>query len=116
MKRRLSALLSAVLALAAVALLLAHMPMQGGASVYATTGAKRTAPRVSRAAVGGIDPNTATAEELTALYGVGEKLAAEIVAERERNGRFDYLEDLITVKGIGRKKLEGFLGQLAPIR
>ena len=56
-----------------------------------------------------IDINTATVEELVTLPGVGKKLAQRIVEER-RERRFDSLEDLERVKGIGKKmlvKLEG---------
>ena len=56
-----------------------------------------------------VDINTATVEELVTLPGVGEKLAERIVRARGEK-RFDSLEDLERVKGIGRKmlvKLEG---------
>lgn len=50
--------------------------------------------------------NTATAEELIALDGIGESLAAEIVSYREKNGNFSRPQDLIKVNGIGKKKFE----------
>lgn len=53
------------------------------------------------AGVAAININTASAEELTQLKGVGEKLAASIVAYREANGPFKTVEDLANVKGIG---------------
>ena len=49
-----------------------------------------------------IDLNTATAEELEALPGVGPKTAALIIRERPYNS----IEDLLRVKGIGEKTLE----------
>ncbi|MDO9264961.1 MAG: helix-hairpin-helix domain-containing protein [Desulfosalsimonadaceae bacterium] len=52
-----------------------------------------------------ININTASAEELTKLKGVGEKLAAGIVAYREANGPFKTVQDLDLVKGIGPKIL-----------
>jgi competence protein ComEA len=52
-----------------------------------------------------ININTASAAELTALKGVGDKLAAGIVAHREANGPFKTIEDLANVKGIGPKIL-----------
>ena len=55
---------------------------------------------------GMIAVNTADEEELLALPGVGETLAAEIVREREKNGIFYFPEDLMAVRGIGRKKLK----------
>jgi len=61
---------------------------------------------------GDVDVNHASAEELTALTGVGPSLAQEIIAEREANGDFHYPEDLINVKGIGEKTLERMREQL----
>lgn len=49
--------------------------------------------------------NTATAEELQTLKGIGEATAEKIVADREANGPFASLEDLTRVSGIGEKKL-----------
>lgn len=53
-----------------------------------------------------ININTANAEALAALNGVGEKKAADIIAYRETNGKFVKVEDLLNVKGIGEKTLE----------
>ena len=55
-------------------------------------------------ASGPININTATAEELTALPGVGEKTAEKIVADRDAQGPFASIEDLMRVSGIGEKK------------
>lgn len=46
--------------------------------------------------------NYASAEELRRLPGAGHKRANAIVALRERIGRFQRVEDLLRVKGIGR--------------
>ena len=48
-----------------------------------------------------ININTATAEELTALSGIGDVKAEAIVAFREENGYFRSIEELALVKGIG---------------
>lgn len=53
--------------------------------------------------------NTATAEELCALKGVGPKLAEKIIAFRELHGPFTGGASLQKVPGIGKKKLEGIL-------
>ncbi|MBR6705839.1 MAG: ComEA family DNA-binding protein [Clostridia bacterium] len=58
---------------------------------------------------GPIDPNTASVRELMQIPGIGQKTAEAIVAEREQNGPFLFPEDLMSVKGIGPKKLESFL-------
>ena len=50
--------------------------------------------------------NTAEAEELMMLPGIGETLASLIISERENNGEFYYPEDLETVKGIGPQTLK----------
>lgn len=55
---------------------------------------------------GAIDINTATAEELEGLPGVGPVTAAKIVAEREQNGPFTSVDDLERVPGIGPKRVE----------
>lgn len=52
-----------------------------------------------------ININTASVEELTQLKGVGEKIAASIVAYRTANGPFKTVQDLDLVKGIGPKIL-----------
>ena len=54
----------------------------------------------------GIDPNRASATELTILPGIGPVLAERIVAERMNTGDFQRTEDLLRVKGIGPKTLE----------
>ena len=54
----------------------------------------------------GIDVNRADAETLCHLPGIGEKTAAAIIEEREKNGAFFLPEDLLAVRGIGPKKLE----------
>jgi len=53
-----------------------------------------------------LDINTATAEQLQQLPGVGETIAERIVKYREENGPFSKAEDLLNVEGIGEKKLE----------
>lgn len=53
---------------------------------------------------GVVNINTATAEELTALPGVGEATAKAIVEDRQKNGKFQSPEDLMRVSGIGQKK------------
>jgi len=53
-----------------------------------------------------ININTATAEELMQLNGVGSKYAANIIAYREKYGPFKTPEDIMQVSGIGQKTFE----------
>ena len=54
----------------------------------------------------GLSLNTASAQDLTELPGVGEATAAAIVAHRESIGSFTSVEQLLDVKGIGPAKFE----------
>jgi competence protein ComEA len=53
-----------------------------------------------------ININTATAEELMQLKGVGPKYAARIIEYREKYGPFKMPQDLMQVSGIGQKTFE----------
>ncbi|GAB2688973.1 ComEA family DNA-binding protein [Aliiglaciecola sp. 3_MG-2023] len=53
-----------------------------------------------------INLNTATANDLEALPGIGAKKAQDIVAYRKANGSFKRVEDITNVKGIGDRMLE----------
>ncbi len=57
-------------------------------------------------AAGLVNLNYANATELCTLPGVGESTAAEIVRDREANGPFASIEDLMRVSGIGEKKFD----------
>lgn len=45
--------------------------------------------------------NSATAEQLQVLSGIGQKKAEAIVAYRQKNGLFKSIEDIQLVKGVG---------------
>ncbi len=53
-----------------------------------------------------VNINSATAEELDTLPGVGPSTAQAIIEDREANGPFAAVEDLMRVSGIGEKKFE----------
>lgn len=61
-----------------------------------------------------ISLNLASATELEALPGVGPVLAERIVSFREANGRFDVVEDLLQVPGIGEAKLDALRDLVKP--
>ncbi len=52
-----------------------------------------------------VNINTAGKDDLIALPGIGEALAGRIILYRQKNGPFRNVEDLLNVKGIGKKKL-----------
>ena len=55
-----------------------------------------------------VDVNSATAEALAeAIDGVGLKRAEAIVNFRDENGPFRSLDDLVQVRGIGERIVEG---------
>ena len=56
-----------------------------------------------------VDINTADAEALKGLPGIGEKRAADIIADREQNGPYRLPEELTRVKGIGEETLAELL-------
>ena len=58
-----------------------------------------------------LDLNRASAEELGLLPGIGEVRARRIIEYREKNGRFNSLDDLRKV-GISEKLLNGMSGRL----
>lgn len=57
-------------------------------------------------AKGKININKGNIEELQSLPGVGEALAQRIITYREQNGKFNVIEELKNVSGIGEKKFE----------
>lgn len=55
-----------------------------------------------------VNINTATAEELQTLNGIGPKMAERIIEHRKTNGAFKSIEEIKKVRGIGDKKFEKF--------
>jgi competence ComEA-like helix-hairpin-helix protein len=55
-----------------------------------------------------IDVNVADVEDLTAVPGIGPRLAERIIGQRDERGRFSGIEELGKIRGIGKKKLAGW--------
>jgi competence protein ComEA len=56
-----------------------------------------------------VNLNTATAEQLITLPGIGETLAQRIIQYRHEHGPFQSIGELANVSGIGDKTLEDIL-------
>jgi competence protein ComEA len=53
-----------------------------------------------------VNINTASAEELETLPGVGPAMAQKILEYRKANGPFKRVEELLNIKGIGEKSFQ----------
>lgn len=115
MNKRLAALFTALtLAFMLGASAVARRIAAGGApstGYPALSSAENTLCRIEGGAVQ-ININAADAETLMLLDGVGEKLAARIVAYREEHGAFSSVEELLNVDGLGEGKLNAIRGEV----
>ena len=59
-----------------------------------------------------VNVNKGNASELESIRGIGPMLAERIIKYREANGRFERLEDLVRVPGIGQAKFEKIKSQV----
>lgn len=89
-------------------------PIAGSALAFAlalflSTAALAAGPSVT----GVVNLNSATAEELALLPGVGPSKAAAIIRYRTEHGAFKRVDDLAEVKGFGAKALEKLRPHLA---
>lgn len=55
-----------------------------------------------------VNINTADAERLATLKGIGPALAQRIIDHREQNGAFKSIDEIKNVRGIGQKKFDAF--------
>ena len=55
-----------------------------------------------------LHPDRMNMSDWQALSGIGEALAQRIENDRQKNGEFGYLEALIRVDGIGRKRIDSW--------
>ena len=86
---------------------LAVSPQMQTAPTTAATAAAETVPEETVSFP--VNINTADADTLTALPGIGRVLAERIVAYRRQNGPFRAVEEIMKVEGIGEKKAEAIL-------
>lgn len=86
---------------------LAVSPQMQTAPTTAATAAAETVPEETVSFP--VNINTADADTLTALPGIGRVLAERIVAYRRQNGSFRAIEEITKVEGIGEKKAEAIL-------
>jgi len=61
---------------------------------------------------GKVNVNTADEEELQTLQGINRSQIEALLQDRRTNGKYQYPEDLLCVKGIGEKTLEKLYHQL----
>ena len=59
-----------------------------------------------------VNINKATSEELQRIRGIGPVIAERIIKYRQDRGRFDRVDDLTQVSGIGAAKLEKIKNQV----
>ena len=116
MRKRLCQAAAVLLVLMAGWMILSHLRMPNSTEhlcLTASHAALRADERMEwHMPSGPVDINRADVEELDTLYGVGPAISQRIVDERDAGGPFHYPEDLLSVKGIGEKKLEKFRNQI----
>ena len=60
-----------------------------------------------------ININSATSEQLQAIPGIGPATAKAILEYRAKVGKFNKIDEIINVKGIGEKKFQKIKDRLA---
>ena len=89
-----------------------HSKQEDGLTEGNSEKGSSTNTSVSNSKQGTININTATLEELQTIKGIGKKKAEAILQYRKEHGSFRTKEDLLQVKGIGKKALEAIESQV----
>lgn len=89
-----------------------HVPMAGEGVDEVTSDATSASGAAGAASSGTVNINTAGVEELDGLPGIGPSTAQAIVEDRQANGPFASVEDLMRVSGIGEKKFAKLEGKI----
>lgn len=85
-----------LLAAALVLVVLVSVPVTAGATTW----------QEQAEATEKIDVNNADEEQLQRVPGIGPAMARRIIEWRNEHGRFERLDDLLDIRGIGTKTLE----------
>ena len=89
-----------------------HSKQEDGLTEGNSEKGSSTNTSVSNSKQGTVNINTATLEQLQTIKGIGKKKAEAILQYRKEHGAFRTKEDLLQVKGIGKKALEAIESQV----
>ena len=89
-----------------------HSKQEGGVTAENAGKENSSNTTPSNSKKGTVNINTATLEELQTIKGIGKKKAEAILQYRKEHGAFRTKEDLLQVKGIGKKALEAIESQV----
>ena len=89
-----------------------HSKQEGGVTEGNSEKGNLSNTTPSNSKQGTVNINTATLEELQTIKGIGKKKAEAILQYRKEHGSFRTKEDLLQVKGIGKKALEAIERQV----
>ena len=89
-----------------------HSKQEGGVTEGNSEKGNSSNTTPSNSKQGTVNINTATLEELQTIKGIGKKKAEAILQYRKEHGAFRTKEDLLRVKGIGKKALEAIESQV----
>jgi len=90
-----------------------YLPFAGevaGAATNNTSGSATESNTIQTA--GKINLNSATAEQLDTLSGIGPAYAARIIEYRQAHGGFKIIEEIMEIKGIGQKTFDKIKDQI----